>query len=75
MGDKKFVVEKVSPAVKIETDEQGREFIANPDTGKRMYFFGIAKNFEEALALTIEEREKEKRKEQNPDSTFPQDHA
>ncbi|GJL60308.1 MAG: hypothetical protein NPIRA03_31650 [Nitrospirales bacterium] len=43
MGDRKFVVEKVSPAVKVETDEQGREFISDPDTGQRMYSSALLK--------------------------------
>jgi len=75
MGDRKFVVEKVSPAVKVETDEQGREFITDPDTGQRMYSSGIAKNLEEALAWTSDKREEERLREQNPDANFLEGHA
>ena len=75
MGDRKFVVEKVSPAVKVETDEQGNMFITDPDTGQRLYASGMAKNLEEALAWTSDKREEERLREQNPDATFPQGHA
>lgn len=65
-----FTVQKVSPAVKVESDEQGREFITDPDTGKRFYESGTVKNLEDALASVIENR-----KEQFPEANFPQGNA
>lgn len=75
MGDKKFIVEKVSPAVKVETDEQGNMFITDPDTGQRLYASGMAKNLEEALAWTSDNNEEKRLREQNPDANFLEGHA
>ncbi|MEO6201627.1 MAG: hypothetical protein ABIP82_00170 [Nitrospirales bacterium] len=70
MAKNKYVIQKLNPPPKVETDERGLEFITDPDTGLDLYCSGIAANPAEAVAWLMEKRETERLKEKYPGATF-----